>query len=335
MNCQIARYLLVAAAWLAPVSAFGFSGPAGGPIYDAIDLMVNDLTKDLVELAKVTDKAAVTGISTSENLDPDVRTYLRGKIEGANNGDSAFHFVVCKECLAVRAETDGDQILLKKGVDSQEQMQKIASTLRVSSFADTNLTYTGTRLVLQINVFNTKNGELRWSRSYDSRVLSLVKTGLKISVAIGQMVGLGEKGYPTAISLFVAERIYGFGEFGMVGQFNPTQGAFKRDAQIGPMLRVNFNEISGHPWSWGSLLWSFRAAYGWYDSNQRDITLGTGPKLEVGSIYHLSLDYLRGSALSVRDNDKTDQSGETSTASERKPAALPQCLMIGFGFDLG
>ena len=307
----------------------------GGPIYDAIDQMIAQLTHDLPALTKTVKRIAVTGVKVSENLEQDVSDYLTTKIEGAHQEKMDFRFVQCKECMQLRAEANGSEVVVKKGITDQSELRKITSILGVPAYSEVNLTYTGTKVLLAINTYNAQDQALMWSKSYETRVLSLAKSGFKMGVTVEQLVGFDDNGYPMGLSLFAAERIHGFGEFGLSAFGAMKDGRYKNYVSVGPMLTFNINELSNSYSTWGATLITMRVNYGWF-GKKRDINAGLGTRVDVGSYYHVALEAIQGFSMESKDEqDEEPKDGYTYEDDEEALKALPFTVMLGFGFAFG
>ncbi len=301
-----------------------------GPIYKAVDLLIARLKEAIQESPPTNERAFISKLTVSENLDKDVERYLRMQLASADFG--SFRFLPCDECTAIRAKTAGNQIIVSKGIVDTEALKKYGAELGSGTSAEINLAYTGTRAILDVNSENVDNHKDHWSKHFETGVLGSGKYGRIFSITLGQFIS-GE-GTPNGISAALSERMYGIGEFGIAAMFAEADGNQGTYMGIGPLIGFNYNEISGHYWSFGSLLITGRINYGRYSKDNRDISVGLGTKILVGSRYHFSLEGLHGFAINKKTSED-DKDNRNNPTKDNKQLSLPNTLMIGFGLDFG
>ena len=334
MRVRSAAFLLMLLGPMAPV-AMSAPLPGDGPIYDAVDYMAALFAKDAAAMPDH-DSVAVAGLAVSGNLSDDIGGYLLSRIEATMGPEGKPRFVQCKDCMALRAEVMGDQVVIKKGVTEQKDLIRFAGQLGVKEYAQVNLAYTGTRAHLQVNAYDAANGSLKWAKSYDTRVLQLAKAGFTIGLSLAQMVAFGDvTSFPMALSAIAAERLYGVGSFGIGGLATTRELDGRSYVSVGPVLALNVNELAQKPWSWGACLVTLRVNYGWLGQS-RDINAGAGLKFEIGSIYHVMIEGMKGFALETENKAAGDSSAKyESSSSVKHPQSLPAAVLIGFGLDMG
>ena len=287
---------------------------------------MNELRSELEEVSQATTSAALISITVSENLGEDVKEVFLKRLEGVSNNGVNFRFVQCKECLTVRAETDADGVYVKKGVTNEKDFKRMVQLLGTKTYAEANLSYSGTKLTLLVNFFGVADRSLVLSKSYSTRVLHTTKTGFKTSATVAQFFTVGGvRSYPFGGSILFAERIYGLGEFGLGTLGYAGEGLTKSYVSLGPNLRLNLNEITDSPASWGALLLTMRLHYGAYDGKNRDISFGGGLKVEIGSIFHMLLEAQSSMTLN----------SETKAGTATEQLKSPTAVLLGFGFDMG
>jgi len=290
---------------------------AGGPLYDTIDYLIYQLEDDLEIVEGVSKKSVLTAIDISKDLDDDVVKYLGLKLEGIRGEKAGFNFVQCRKCTVLRAEAEGNEIFIKKGITDHQELKRIARTYGASSYTEAALVYTGTQLKLAVNIYGLEKKDVLWSKTYSLRLLNLSKSGMVGSLTFHQGFGMGEDGKPYGASFSLSERVYGMGTLGL-----NVMGFSKHDDMqsyygFGPLFSLSFNEIFNTYSLLGSMSWEAQLAYGFYDDN-REITFGTGLKMLIGSTFHMTLRYLSGTSL----EDK-----------RKNVDAYPGTVFLGFGMD--
>ncbi|MBI2981153.1 MAG: hypothetical protein HYY44_02445 [Deltaproteobacteria bacterium] len=288
-----------------------------GPIYEVIDQLVENLGRDLKEPAGKTSRTAVVSITSSNNIDGEVREYLLAQIESLRSeGEKGFGFLRCQECLNYKAETVGDRVVVQKGGGSQEELVNMISRLGVDSYTRINLVHSGRRTVLTLTIHKVEDHSIIWDKRYSTRLLYLTQKGLKASLTGYQLVTLPEKTFPLGIEVVGGERLYGVGEIGVyVFGSMLTKSPVRSYVSVGPSLALNLNELFSRPWSWGSLSWTVRGGFGIYGA-ERDVTIGSGIKAELGSFVHVKVEEIKGFSI-------------------EGAGSQPLTILIGFGFDIG
>lgn len=308
--------------WLVHFLAFGLFLISSGahaeriPINEAIDHLVRQFGRDIDELSAKTKKSSIVALTTSENLPPEVKQYLLKRMEGSYSEAGEFRFVQCRDCFTVRAETDGNDIVVKKGVTDKKELSKVASFLGVRSYTEVHLEYGASKVQIQVNVYNVSDSKLLWAKSYKTRLLNLGRTSMHFSLTAEQIVGLEKSGAPIGLTLYGAERIYGFGTVGLYlfGSFQNKE--VKSYVSLGPRVALDLNQILFSAWSWGSLHLDLGLGYGFY-SGDRDVSLSTGLKLETGRYFHFRTGFVSGVFFTGDGN------------------FMPSSLTFGVGVNLG
>ena len=312
-------FLLVLIAFSVAVTA--------NPIYDACDILVEELGEDFEEVSQVLNRSIITSVTVSENIDESARTYILKRIESISKKQGGFHLAHCKSCFTARAEVDGEDIIIKKGVLTEAELKKIATMYRSSSYSEIDLVYAGKRLILNINIYQIEDGKVRWAKSYSTRLLNLTKLGLVTRLSVNQSIITSEEGSPLGGTATLGERIYGLGDISLYGTFLGGSGKIESYTSFGLLLNLNMNEISKSFWNWGSISLPIKVGFGWYGGT-RDLTIGAGTQLYIGSMYHVSLEYLVG----LNAFNEGDQPGHP-TSQNKEDDGFPGAALVGLGIS--
>jgi hypothetical protein len=310
---------------------------SSAPLFGAIDQIISSIKQDTEDLKGQVARVAIFNISISENLSEDIKAYTSTKLENVVSKDNDLRFVACRSCMAIKAETEGDAIIVKKGPLDDADLKKVLGPMNASHYAEVNIAYAGSIVELTLNIFKTADRTLVFGKSYKRRAAGFGHSGMKLSLSFLQIFKQSTpKAYPAGLSLFVAERAYGLGEFGLGGIATAKAGTMPAYVAGGPILRFNLNEIFERSWSHTAILFTTRIHYGKMGSYQ-DLMYGTGFKIELGSIYHFLLEYAGSIKLESDVPESQTATTQNATSDTEFPPMkqFPKALIFGFGFDLG
>src|SRR5690606_33719924 len=74
-------------------------------------------------------------------------------------------FVQCLECTALHSVAEGDEIFIRQGITTDEDLKEAMKKLDIRKYSDIHLAYTGNQLVMQMNVVD-ENKLVDWSGEY-------------------------------------------------------------------------------------------------------------------------------------------------------------------------
>lgn len=257
---------------------------------DAVDTLVSFFVKNVKKNNHSFGRSAIL-VSVSDRLDPALAPYLSKQMESRMKGAVKAEVVPCFQCEAVRAYSDGNRIVVEKGLDSNDFATKTAQELSLDTFFLADLSYTGNKLNLQVKAIDTAKNEITWEKTYRVHSRFLTDRNFIISFDVGSAYILKatdtEDKFGLGISTMLGERFYGFGKIGLAFStvFSVTHFTFNQ--ATGPYVSVNINELSGMYWSWGTLSVFVNPAYAVSQKSIGVLARG-GLQLDFGSFTHVT-----------------------------------------------
>ena len=280
------------------------------PVYRALDDLVGEFKSDLRFLSEFSSKTSIVDITVSKNLGQDIQNYVLSKIESLpTQSNLKFRFIQCKSCFALRAEKEGDQIRVSKGVNTKEELMELVGQTGIDSYTEVRVNYSGFSLRLHINVYSLSKSELLWGKTYSTRLVTLGQSKIHLSLAYSQ--AFGEKNsQPWGGDLFVAERIYGLGSFGISAMYLKGHGYFHDYIFLSPTIELSINDMFNEHFSWGDIRLIFKFGFGFYNK-KRNFSGGGGIKIKYGNIIYTSLQWI-GTVKESKDFEVSaaDEAGE-------------------------
>ena len=312
------------------------------PVYRALDDLVDRFKSDLKGLSRFATKTSVVDMTVSENLGEHVQHYTLSKIESLPTSSGLdFRFIQCKDCFALRAEKEGDQIRVSKGVNDKEELMQLINHLGVDSYSEIRVNYSGFSLRLHINVYSLSKSELLWGKTYSTRLVTLGQSKLHISLGYSQAFGK-KKSQPWGGEIFLAERIYGLGSFGFSTTYLRKHGFYHDYIVFAPSMELSINDMFNKHFSFGDIRLILKLGFGLYNS-KRNFSAGGGIKIKYGHLIYTSLQWI-GSIQESKDfelEEDTEEeavaiiggSGEAEVAVKEETFPFTMILSLGFDFD--
>ncbi|MBI4212619.1 MAG: hypothetical protein HY540_08280 [Deltaproteobacteria bacterium] len=238
-------------------------------------------------------KAAII-VSVDDNLDQDLAGFVKGEVERRLEGQKNVSVVQCFQCEAVRAQSDGNTIVVEKGLTNQKLAAEIAQELGLDTFIELSVLHTGNRLSLNTKAISISKKQTLFQRSYKAYARFLSNKSFLLGVDVGPAYVLknrqnGEKS-ALAVSAFLGERFHGFGQLGIGVSSIFTVSEFKFNQASGPYIGFNLNEIFGWYWPWGEMNLFANPGYSSSDKGIGVLMRG-GTKFKFGSFTILSAEY--------------------------------------------
>lgn len=300
-------------------------------VFEAIDRMSDDLQKNLPDLARQTNKTAIINFSQSEQLPPSTLNYLAKRLElSTQKNQSPVKFVQCLECLTLKAVTDGNDVVLKKGIGSDQELQATLANLGIKNYAEVNLAFSGQYLAMQMSVYDA-NKETTWAKEFRApyRPHRQWTAGINLG-AVGHLKsGLGMSSVAT---INIGQELYGVGSAGLnitamadhpiLGQINSFAGY------------VNFSHNDLFNTYWNSLDLDYITELGFTDFNgNQQILLGAGAKTTFGDIFTTQLGVRYHNFIQKPADDRAIENPDgQSIIRNDEPLPLQILLMTGFEF---
>lgn len=301
-------YLILLGLFFYSSTTFGSSRP----LFDASDLLIEDFSEDLPLLSNVVNRAAIVSFTHTDSVEEDLREYIIKNLESRSAESDAFEFIQCKDCFLIRAESQGDRVVVKKGLGTKAELEKKLSELGTKHYVEINFSNIGARASLTINVYRISKSDVVWGKTYHTRVLNR-HNGFFWTVTAMSGVASGVESTPLGVSVMGTQRIYGLGHMGVFVMPVIGDGELKTSVHLGPRLEANLNELLFSPWEVGSLYLAIHLGVGIY-GGEKELLFGGGVKQDVGSVFHVSVDVF-------------------SAKAGAEAEGMPTLILFGFGFS--
>ena len=228
-------------------------------------------------------------------------------------------FVQCVQCEAIRAFSDGNAVIVEKGITDNTFMRSVTSDLSLDTVLSVNLAYTGKRMELQVKSIDAASQTIQWEKNFATRMIFLTDRGLKFSMDFGPAILTqrtnNESQMASLVGITIAERFHGFGELGLgVGSvFSVADGLINYAS--GPMIGMNINELTNWYWSWGDMTLYTSPGYG-ISKKASSLLVRSGLRMNFGTYTYLNMEYQRGLIY------------------EKESKKYPAALSVGLGLEL-
>ena len=306
------------------------------PVYRTLDELINDFRRDLQILTQFSRKSSVVEMTVSERLGEDIKNYALSKIEALPSiAKIDFQFIQCKDCFALRAEKEGDQIRVTKGVNSKEELVQLVDKLGVDSYTEVRITYSGFSLRLHINMYKLSGSELLWGKTYSTRLVTLGQSKIHFAFSYNQAFG-EKKSQPWGGEFFIAERIYGLGSFGISSMYLSKHRAYYSYITLAPTMELSINDMFNKHFPWGDIRLVLKVGFGLYNS-KRSFSGGGGIKVKYGNIIYTSLQWV-GTIQESEDEFSAEEVDEevdedVIDLSLLRKNKFPYTMILSLGFD--
>jgi hypothetical protein len=286
---------------------------------DAIKVLAGYFINDLKKLEGDDFGRTAVFLRVDKELDQDNRAYLIKRLQELVPETGKAEIIQCFECEMVRGHSDGNKIIIEKGMTSHDAADTLSKALSIDTFLDANLGHTGNHIYLQVKLIRSGTDEIAFSKTYQIYARFMSDKSFLFSMDIGPAYILSATGsddkYGLGTSVFFGERFYGFGRVGLgiSNVFSFSNINFNQSS--GPYISFNLNELSGKHMSWGEFSIFLNPGY---SVNQRSAgLLGRGGlMLLLGNFMHIGAEY---------------QHPIFSQSAEKK---YPRSLILSVGFDL-
>lgn len=307
-------------------------------LYEAIDVLANYLDDDIPSLSGVTKKVAVVNYTQSEDLPESAKAYLLKKLEQSSrsNEQTPVRILQCMKCLAVRAEAQGDEIFIKKGISDKAELAAAMKDLGITKYADVNLTNAGRYLILQMSVVN-QDGIIEWSKEYKTP-MSAYNDSQWIIGADVQSLSYSNADFPSsqAFHAYVGQRLFGVGSAGLAIQTVPKTKNKEVSAYntYSGYFELSHNELFKAYWDFFQL--SYLLELGMTDFNKKQqIAETVGIKMMFGNYFSMRLAAQANQFISTpKDDSDVYNPANPAGPIMKNNEPLPMRYLVGVGVEL-
>ena len=278
---------------------FSLSLPAGaGPkashaVSESVDDLTKAMRKDIKSQKKEFGRSAVF-IEVDDDIDYDLKPYLQKKVETLLTDSKKAQPVQCFQCEALRGYSDGNQLIIEKGISDKQIATQIAQSLSLDTFFHIHLFYSGKRLKILAKATSASTQEVLWQEEYASYLTSLEDKGLILSLEVGSAYirtkNSTDDNLGMTVGAMVGERFHGLGRagLGISSVFSLANPSFNQ--AYGPYFSVNINEVTGHYLSWGDFSIFANPSYALSQDSLGFLARG-GVTFSLGKFVHFGAEY--------------------------------------------
>lgn len=310
--------LILVVMMLGTVSVAEAAPETSHAVTKAVDTLVKHLMKDLRGQKTPLGRTAVLA-SVSNDFNPDVKEYLYRRLEAKLPETKQGEIVSCFQCEAVRAHSDGNQIVIEKGLPSNEAASVIAKELSLETFLDANLDHTGNRIVMQVQLIGAGTDKIIWQKSYQAHARLLVDKNFFIEFGLGPAyiasADTGEDKVGMGFAAALGERFFGFGKLGAAFSSTFSINNITFNQSTGPYVSFNLNEMFGWYWPFGNLSFFINPGYA-VSQKAIGLLMRSGLTLRMGSFSYVNAEL------------------QTPVYSQDADKRYPTSAVVMVGFDI-
>jgi hypothetical protein len=303
-------------------------------LYQAVDQLTDYLNKDMAEIAKHTKKTAIVNYTQSEDLPTSIQHYLIKRLEhlAAKNENTTVKFVQCVECTALHSVAEGDEIFIRQGITTDDQLKETLKKLDIRKYGDVHLAYTGDQLVMQMNVVD-ENKMVDWSGEYKTPYKAYNESQWMFGVNAEAGAFQGGNNMPSAQGARVSfgQRLTGIGAAGLsASAFQPAPGV-PQIASLGAFFSLSHNEVFNQYWKFVNLYYNTELGVTDFNGNQL-IHETVGVKTILGRYYSVALNTKFHQFIAAPDDD-TPIANDEGEPVLKNNEPLPMMVSLALGVE--
>jgi hypothetical protein len=314
-------------------SAYAIESPkvSEDVLYRSVDVLAAYLEKDFKELSQITKKTSVVHYSQSDSLPTHLQSYLLKKIEHAA-AKSDVRFIQCVECLSLKAEAQGEEVFISKGIASEDELKRVLKDLSIQTYGDVNLAYSGRSMALQVSMLDADR-TVRWTKEYKTPASSFNDSQWQVGASLEAMSFMKE-GMPSPGSArtYVGQRLHGIGAVGLSATLVERTQELSTIGMYGAYFELNHNEYFASYWNYLQL--AYQAEVGITDFNGRQqLTESLGVKAKFGQYFTMRL-AARTHQFFQTPTDSGNLFNANGEPILRNNEALPTQFIMGIGVEV-
>ena len=303
----------------------------------SIDLLLEEFQKDLAsDVFKKPTISLLTSYSQSSNLSEEFRTHIIARIVGnALATGSGYKPVKCLECLTVRMELVNEDVVVKKGVNSREEIQELLKKYSATGWTEINVSQIGDSLLFHISMFSA-SGEILFSKEYRKPIYQIRDAGAVFSLAVNfASTTKSSVGGLMGGRLSLSQRVPRFGDVGLFGASYTSTTIREPLSIFGLMFDLDINDAFQSYWTIGSLLFTNDIGIAVHNKSSQ-IQYAPGIKMKIGSMFHIKASYSMFKGVPSKKQKETDAGMPDRNDVIVKPSeTLPGMFVLGLGMDVG
>lgn len=303
-------------------------------LYQATDVLTGYLQQDMTKVSQVTKKVVIVNYTQSETLPPSLKAYILKKLEqiSTKNPDTPVRILQCLECLSVKAEAQGDEIFIKKGVNSKQEMEQLLQKMNVRNYGDINITYAGRYLVLQMSVVD-KDGVVEWANEYKTPIGAYNDSQWIMGASVDGIAFMDSKfPSPKGARIYLGQRLFGLGAVGLAASTMQKSDSLASAHTYAGFLELSHNELFKAYWEYIELSYLLELGITDFNSKQQ-LAESFGIKAKVGQYFTLRLAAAANQFIKKPEDDSDIHNPEGAPIIKNNEP-LPARLIIGVGIEL-
>jgi hypothetical protein len=140
--------------------------------HEVLDELLNEFAYD-VKSGQINGlkNLSIRKISVSETLPRTYENYVELLIAERIRENSKIRMISCLPCKTKNTRIVDDKLLISSPTTNTDDMNRAANQLGIENFMDAVLVYHSTHMVLALQIFESNNKEMVWTRTYNSETL--------------------------------------------------------------------------------------------------------------------------------------------------------------------
>ena len=140
--------------------------------HEVLDELLNEFAYD-VKSGQISGlkNLSIRKVSVSETLPRTYENYVELLVAERIRENSKVRMISCLPCKTKNTRIVDDKLLISSPTTNTDDMNRAANQLGIENFMDVVLVYHSTHMVLALQIFESSNKEMVWTRTYNSETL--------------------------------------------------------------------------------------------------------------------------------------------------------------------
>ncbi len=140
--------------------------------HEVLDELLNEFAYD-VKSGQISGlkNLSIRKVSVSESLPRTYENYVELLVAERIRENSKIRMISCLPCKTKNTRIVDDKLLISSPTTNTDDMNRAANQLGIENFMDVVLVYHTTHMVLALQIFESNNKEMVWTRTYNSETL--------------------------------------------------------------------------------------------------------------------------------------------------------------------
>ncbi|HYX36549.1 MAG TPA: hypothetical protein VE954_25860 [Oligoflexus sp.] len=140
--------------------------------HEVLDELLNEMAYD-VKSGQISGlkNLSIRKVSVSESLPRTYEDYVELLVAERIRENAKIRMISCLPCKTKNTRIVDDKLLISSPTTNTDDLNRAANQLGIENFMDVVLVYHTTHMVLAVQIFETSNKEMVWTRTYNSETL--------------------------------------------------------------------------------------------------------------------------------------------------------------------